>query len=114
MHGIVVHHQVQVQLRRRLLVTLFKELYPLLVPVPQHATADQLYLCQFQGREEHCHTIPRAVVSHGPSPPILQWQGFGANLGQLGVQRQSRKQFGVSREPVRKSMSSHYPNAVSC
>ena len=78
MCAVVVDNQVQIQLRRRLLVNQLQKLDPFLMPVPRHARSDQPALGHLQGREERCGAVADVIVRHRTTAALLQRQ---ARLG---------------------------------
>lgn len=74
--GVVVHNQMQVQLRRRLGVDLFQELDPLLMPVPRQAVGDDFPFGQFDRGEQRGGPVAFVVVRHRLQPTGEQWQAF--------------------------------------
>jgi hypothetical protein len=79
---VVVHDQMQIEIRRRLLIDQLEELDPFLMTMSRHARADQLALGQFQGGKQRRRAMTRVVVRHRAAPALFDRQ---ARLG--AVQR---------------------------
>ena len=69
--GVVVHDQVQVQVRWCFGVDQLQELDPLLMPVLGHAGSDQAALRQFDRGKQGGRAVAFVIVSHRSAPAFL-------------------------------------------
>src|SRR3954468_19706501 len=72
--GVVVDHQVQIEVGRRALVDDAEEADELLVAVPLGAMSDDGARLHVEGGEQRRGTVPLVVVRHGASSALLQRQ----------------------------------------
>ena len=69
---IVVGDEMQVEMRRRLLIDQLEELEPFLVSMALEAPSDQSAFCQLHGREERGRSVPSVVMCHGSATALLE------------------------------------------
>ncbi len=72
--AVVVHHQVQRRVSRKLLVQATQEFQKLLMPMPLVALADDPALQDFQGGKQGRRAMALVVVRHRAAAPLLQRQ----------------------------------------
>jgi hypothetical protein len=70
--GVVVHHQMQIEVRRRALVDDAQEADELLMAVPLGTAADDGPVEHVQGREQGRGAVPLVVVRQGARTATLQ------------------------------------------
>ena len=83
--GVVVGDQMEIKVRRRVLVNGSQELDELLVPVPIQTATDDGAVEQVQGRKQGRGAIALVVVGHGSRPALFQRQPRLGSIERLNL-----------------------------
>src|SRR5688500_4171674 len=83
--GIVVDHEVQIEVGGRALVDDAEEANELLVAVPLGAVSYDGAGLHVEGCEQRCGSVPLVIVRHGAGPTLLQRQPRLATVERLDL-----------------------------
>ena len=82
---VVVHDQMQIEMRWRLDIDLVEETNELLVSMTCHAVADHFAIEQAQRSEQCGRAVALVVVRHGPAAPLLDRQSWLGTIQSLDL-----------------------------